>query len=190
MMKFYFRYIFLNLVIFYSSITCAYNNQIARHIELTGIVVSSTCSIIIEHDSKVGTVDLGSYNKATHQGGGEQTFWIKLYERGALQPGCSAFRAGSSGIVSLTFGDKSIQQLDSRGVVTRGAGGDIRLNVSSVDSNEVSSNAPLTSTHHVLTYPVTFATAGKFGFRVKPIGLERATEGDYHGELSLVISYK
>ncbi|MGL5236688.1 MAG: fimbrial protein [Plesiomonas shigelloides] len=183
------RYIISILLIFSEGLFAA-ENIINTRTELEGTVVSSVCSIAIEGDrGRLGVIDLGQYNQATHQGSGGKTFWLKLYEEGATLPGCDAFLAGGDK-VTLTFGDKNLQQLDARGVITRGAGDGVRLRISSLDANNVSSVEPLTFIHQTLSYPTSFAAKGVFGFRVQPTGLNLAKAGVYQGELSVVVSYK
>lgn len=181
---------FISGVIIFSEGLCAAENVINVRTELDGTVVSSVCSLVIEGDrGRLGVIDLGQYNQATRQGAEGKNFWLKLYEEGASLPGCDAFLAGGDK-VTLTFGDKSVQQLDARGVITRGAGDNVRLRISSLDANNVSSVEPLTFTHQTLSYPTSFAAKGVFGFRVQPIGLDLARSGVYQGELSVVVSYK
>ncbi|EOA8958781.1 fimbrial protein [Vibrio harveyi] len=155
--------------------------------DISGVVVASSCSVTVESGtSKRGLINFGQYNQSKSEGDLTQPFSVKLYEPGSSTPGCSAFWAGSR-LVTLKFGDQG--QLDARGVVTRGAGDDIRIAITSTD-REASNQDVISSKNSVLAYPQDFATKGVFGFSAKAEGLDSAMPGDYRGSLSLVVSYK
>ncbi|WP_052697147.1 fimbrial protein [Vibrio vulnificus] len=156
-------------------------------INVTGIVVASVCSVEVESDaSKSGVISFGQYDQSTHLGELDKRFDIKLYESGATTPGCSAFST-SSGLVSVRFGDQG--QLNSRGVVVRGAGDNISIAITATD-NQASNKDIITSSNAVLTYPQDFSEKGVFGFNAKIEGLDSATPGGYQGTLSVVVSYE
>ncbi|EEX66675.1 hypothetical protein [Vibrio metoecus] len=159
-------------------------------VAIDGIVVGSSCSVVVDNGvSRSGVVDFGLYNTAMRDGPVDKPFQIKLYEKGSTEPGCSAFLAGS-GLVTFSFGDESAEQLDRQGVVTRGAGGGVRIAITSTDVGKVSSTQVVNSSMPKLTYSRDFASLGVFGFNARAIGLESASAGSYHGSLSLVISYQ
>ena len=164
---------------------------LSSHIHINGVVVASTCSITIDGGaSRPGLIDFGNYNKSmANNGTKNKPFAIKLYEENASIPGCSAFLAGRER-VTFSFGDGSGNQLDKRGVITKGAGNNIRIAISSTDNKEVSNNNKITSNNAVLTYPKTFAAKGVFGFMATTEGLDSAKVGQYHGTLSLVVTYQ
>lgn len=161
---------------------------VLRHqFNISGVVVASTCSVSVESEgSQDGVINFGQYNQAKEEGGLTKPFSVKLYEIGASEPGCSAFLAGI-GDVSLTFGNQG--QLDTKGVVTHGAGDNIRVAITAIDT-EASNHKVITSKNAKLTYPKIFSTKGVFNFNAKAEGLDAATLGDYRGSLSLVVSYK
>ncbi|MEM5507214.1 fimbrial protein [Shewanella frigidimarina] len=158
---------------------------------VSGVVVSSICSVEVEHNaSNSGVINFGEHNKATQSGiNSEQLFWVKLYENQSTSPGCSAFALGSNR-VSLKFGDRIVGQLDGLGVVTHGAGDGVRIAISSTDSEKVSSTNVITANHSELFYSQIFASKGVFGFRANAVHLELATPGTYSGALSLTVSYQ
>ncbi|MGR5241673.1 fimbrial protein [Photobacterium damselae] len=154
---------------------------------MSGIVVASACSVVVESGaSQLGVIDFGQYNQAKTEGGVNKAFSVKLYELGSTTPGCSAFQAGS-GAVTLKFGDQG--QLDNQGVITRGAGDNIRIAISATDG-EASNQETITSKNSALSYSKEFAVKGNFGFNAKAEGLDSAIPGDYSGSLSLVVTYK
>ncbi|WP_081251077.1 type 1 fimbrial protein [Aliivibrio fischeri] len=159
-------------------------------LNIGGVVVGSACSVIVESGtSRNGRIDFGQYNQELRIGGSSKLFSVKLFENNAGVPGCSAFLAGS-GLVSLAFGDTSSKQLDEKGVITRGAGGNVRIAISSTDTGKVSNQRIITANNSVLKYPQEFASKGVFGFNAKVEGLDSAAAGRYQGSLSLVVSYK
>lgn len=163
-------------------------------VNINGTVVASTCSIVIDSNnnaSRAGVIDFGIYNKSTadFNGAKNQPFTVKLYEKNSTVPGCSAFLAARQR-VTFSFGDNEANQLDERGVLTKGAGDNIRIAISSTDNNVVSNHHKITSTNAVLTYPKDFASKGVFGFMATADGLDSAKTGHYHGSLSLLVTYQ
>lgn len=174
-----------------SSAFAAPETILKKRVSVEAVVVSSACSVSIDGGSgaRSNQISFGQYNKSLRSGVLSRDFSIKLFERGATTPGCSAFLAGS-GLVSLNFGYDSPGQLDAEGVVTTGVGSGVRILVSSTDSGEASSLAPITSSNKVIRYSTAFATRGVFGFNAQVKGLDRAKAGDYRGKLSVMVSYK
>lgn len=183
-------YIFLLMLLDFSTAYAAPEILLKSRIHVEGVVVGSACSVVIESGtSRSGVIDFGQYNKALRTGGVDKLFSIKLFENKDTIPGCSAFLAGSE-LVTLTFGDRSTNQLDEQGVITKGAGDSIRIAISSTDAGKVSSQRKITSKNTALTYSQDFAAKGVFGFNARVERLEEATTGDYHGSLSLVVTYQ
>lgn len=157
---------------------------------VTGALVSSTCSVAIEHQSsESGLIDFGELDLSREQVGRKKYFEIKLYEGRSMEPGCTALLA-STVPVQLKFGERAVGQLDANGVVTKGAGDGIRVQVSSIDANEVSSLEPITSENSSLIYSKSFAAKGVFRFVAEPVDLGSATTGSYYGSLSVLVAYQ
>ncbi|ECG7009964.1 fimbrial protein, partial [Salmonella enterica subsp. enterica] len=93
-------------------------------------VVASACHVVVDADStgNSGRLTFGTYRKSTGASVPPRDFTVRLYETGATVQGCSAFLAGQ--IATLNFGNPG--QLDGQGVVTRGAGDGIRIDVRAV----------------------------------------------------------
>lgn len=184
------RYGLLTSILFASQPVLALTPIIKSEYIVSGTVVSSTCSVVVEHNaSRAGIIDFGLFNKARDSGELTQTFTVSLYENGASSPGCSAFLAGS-GPVSLKFGEGMPRQLDATGIVTQGAGGKVRISVTATDTNQVSNTNPITANNAELLYSQEFASQGVFGFQAKVKNLNYATVGSYSGSLSLVVTYQ
>ncbi|MEZ9360452.1 fimbrial protein [Vibrio cyclitrophicus] len=184
------RFCLLAFFLPFSHSALATTPLIQSEYKMTGTVVSSTCSVVIEHNaSQAGVIDFGLFNKARESGELMQTFSVKLYESGAPTPGCSAFLAGS-GPVSLEFGERMPGQLDAAGVVTRGAGDQVRISITATDINEVSNTNPITENNAELLYSQSFASQGVFGFNATAKNLNSATSGSYSGSLSLMVTYQ
>ncbi|EAY6136453.1 fimbrial protein, partial [Salmonella enterica] len=89
-------------------------------------VVASACHVSVNADGAGGSrLTFGAYRKSTAAPVPPRDFTVHLYETGATVQGCSAFKAGR--IATLDFGNPG--QLDGAGVVTRGAGDGIRVDV-------------------------------------------------------------
>ena len=95
-------------------------------------VVASACHVVVDVDStgNSGRLTFGTYRKSTGASVPPRDFAVRLYESGATVQGCSAFKAGR--VATLDFGNPG--QLDAGGVVTRGAGDGIRVDVRAVDA--------------------------------------------------------
>ncbi|PSW22709.1 hypothetical protein C9J21_22295, partial [Photobacterium phosphoreum] len=116
-------------------------------VNISGTVVASACSVVIDGGSShQGLIDFGVYNKngVNQQGVVNKPFTIKFYEKQSTVPGCSAFLAGDNR-VTFSFGNHSLTQLDERGVITKGAGNNIRIAIASTDDNVVSNHNKITS---------------------------------------------
>ncbi|MEC9877109.1 fimbrial protein, partial [Escherichia ruysiae] len=94
-------------------------------------VVASACHVVVDADStgNSGRLAFGTYRKSTGTSVPPRDFIVRLYESGATVQGCSAFQAGQ--VATLDFGNPG--QLDAGGVVTRGAGDGVRVDVRAVD---------------------------------------------------------
>ncbi|EKR8900496.1 fimbrial protein, partial [Escherichia coli] len=112
-------------------------------------------------------------------------FTVRLYESGATVQGCSAFQAGR--VATLDFGNPG--QLDAGGVVTRGAGDGIRVDVRAVDT-QADYRGRLTQDSHSVNYPVDFAVKGQFRFRAQPVFPANVKAGEYTGALTFVVTYQ
>ena len=158
-------------------------------VQITGIAVSSVCTVSVNNGvSKSGIIDFGVYNKATRTGVDTHPFSLYLYEEGATKAGCDAFLAGND-FVNITFGGEGDQQLDNKGVITTGAGDNIRIEVVATDV-KASTHRPVTAKNNVISYDKNFATQGVFNFNATPCGLDTASAGQYRGKLSIIITYQ
>ncbi|MDI2145868.1 fimbrial protein [Pseudomonas sp. ITA] len=163
----------------------ALTQVMTQRVIVHAIAVASACRVVVEGDS-VGSnrLSFGVYNK----GAGNPpvarplTFW--LYEEGATIPGCSAFLV--SPLASVHFGNPG--QLDEAGVTTRGAGGHVRVDIRSTDS-QADYRGAITAQNAQVNYPSTFAAQGRLAFTAKPVALEQASAGEYRGTLSFVVTY-
>lgn len=89
-------------------------------------VVASACHVVVDADGTGSSrLTFGTYRKSSAAPVPPRDFTVRLYETGATVQGCSAFLAGQ--IATLNFGNPG--QLDGQGVVTRGAGDGIRIDV-------------------------------------------------------------
>jgi len=177
--------IMLNVPVVYAESEILLRSQL--YVE--GFVVGSTCSVKIEGNNG-SMIDFGEYDHWMQTGRRTVRFFVKLFQDDPLSPGCDAFM-GTPGRVTLKFGDDSMNQLDRFGVVTYGAGGGIRIAITSADKKaNVDSKGKITSEHAELTYSKDFASRGVLMFNARAEGLRSATAGGYHGSLSLVVSYK
>ncbi|QUM88181.1 type 1 fimbrial protein [Moritella sp. 36] len=177
--------IMLNVPVVYAESEILLRSQL--YVE--GFVVGSTCSVKIEGNNG-SMIDFGEYNQASQTGLRTVPFFVKLFQDDPSSPGCDAFM-GTPGRVTLKFGGDSTNQLDESGVVTHGAGGDIRIAITSTDEKaNVDSKGKIISGHSELTYSKDFAQEGVFSFSARAEGLQEADAGRYHGSLSLVMSYK
>lgn len=150
-------------------------------------VVASACHVVVDADSSGNSSRLtfGTYRKSTGASVPPRDFTVRLYEFGATVQGCSAFQAGQ--FATLDFGNPG--QLDAGGVVTRGAGEGIRVDVRAVDA-QADYRGRLTEDNHSVNYPVDFAARGQFRFRAQPVFPADVKAGEYAGALTFVVTYQ
>lgn len=150
-------------------------------------VVGSACHVVVDADStgNSGRLTFGTYRKSTGTSVPSRDFTVRLYESGATVQGCSAFKAGQ--VATLDFGNPG--QLDAGGVVTRGDGDGIRVDVRAVDA-QADYRGRLTQDSHSVNYPVEFAAKGQFRFRARPMFPANVKAGEYTGALTFVVTYQ
>ncbi|HHH6703498.1 TPA: fimbrial protein [Escherichia coli] len=150
-------------------------------------VVASACHVVVDADSSGNSSRLtfGTYRKSIRGSVQPRDFTVRMYESGATVQGCSAFKAGQ--IATLDFGNPG--QLDAEGVVTRGAGDGIRVDVRAVDT-QADYRGRLTQSCHSVNYPVDFAARGQFRFRAQPVFPADVKAGEYAGALTFVVTYQ
>ncbi|UKA03987.1 fimbrial protein [Photobacterium damselae] len=179
----------LSLSVSYPCIASS-SSVIDSTLSLSGTVVSSGCSISVESDHlKNGIVDFGKYNITKNPEENIRYFSLVLHDEGVSNfEGCSAFLTTQER-VKLTFGKPEGGQLDEVGVITHGAGDNIRIKIYPIDK-EANSVRAITSKHVSVLYPWVFAAKGRFAFKAVPFGLEYAQPGTYRGSLTVNITYK
>lgn len=159
---------------------------------ISAIVVSSVCFVGVQSGASYeqnNLIDFGVYNISQSKTFVDpRPFQVVVYEDVINNPGCTAFLAGNK-MVSFKFGDMTGKQLDENGVVTYGAGEEVRIAVSATDSKASNTNM-ITSKNAEILYDVDFASKGKFGFVATVKNLETAKAGSYFGSLSLIITYQ
>lgn len=162
-----------------------YASNIQRTI-ITADVVASACHISVDADgSGQNSITFDTYHKSSGEKIQSREFTIRMYETGATVLGCSAFLSGKQ--ATLEFGNPG--QLDSGGVVTRGAGDGIRIEVRGNDS-QADYKGPITSDNSKVNYPVDFAAKGLFRFKAQPLIPNNVKAGEYTGALSFVVTYQ
>lgn len=149
-------------------------------------IVASTCHIVVDANGLgENRLIFDTYRKAAKGSVPARDFWIRLYESGATVQGCSAFTVGQ--VATLDFGNKG--QLDPVGVVTRGAGDGVRIDVRALDE-QADYKQSLTLNKHIVNYPAAFAAKGQFHFRAQPIFPADVKAGEYSGALTFVVTYQ
>ncbi|HHQ9668635.1 fimbrial protein [Escherichia coli] len=150
-------------------------------------MVASACHVVVDADGagNGGQLTFGTYRKSTRGAVPSRDFTVRLYESGSTVQGCSAFKAGQ--VATLDFGNPG--QLDAGGVVIRGAGDGIRVDVRAVDA-EADYRGRLTQDKHSVNYPVDFAARGQFRFRAQPVFPADVKAGEYSGALTFVVTYQ
>ncbi|ENW8698175.1 TPA: fimbrial protein [Escherichia coli] len=149
-------------------------------------VVASACHVVVDADGTGSSrLVFDTYRKSTAIPVSSRDFFVRLYESGATVQGCSAFLAGQ--IATLSFGNPG--QLDSAGVVTRGAGDGIRIDVRAVDI-QADFRGRITQTNHTVNYPVDFAATGQLRFRAQPVIPAEVKAGEYSGALTFIVTYQ
>lgn len=148
-------------------------------------VVASACHVVVDADStgNSGRLTFGTYRKSTGASVPPRDFTVRLYDFGATVQGCSAFKAGQ--VATLDFGGPGL--LDAEGVVTRGDGEGIRVDVRAVDT-QADYRGRLTLDSHSVNYPVEFAAKGQFRFRAQPVFPANVKAGEYSGALTFVVT--
>ncbi|WP_336285919.1 fimbrial protein [Citrobacter arsenatis] len=154
---------------------------------MEGELVASACRVEVNGRAGGNQVTFPEYSRGLKNTIPPQEIQLRLFDDGATVQGCSAFRAGK--LVRMTFGNAG--QLDARGVVTSGAGDQVRIQVRALDA-EASHRNIITSTgdENQVTWPVGFAAQGLLRFEAVPAGLENAQAGQYSGQLSFVLTYE
>ncbi|ELD0539737.1 fimbrial protein [Escherichia coli] len=150
-------------------------------------VVASACHVVVDADSSgnSGRLSFDTFRKSTATSVPPREFTVRLYESGSTVQGCSAFKAGQ--IATLDFGNPG--QLDAGGVVARGAGDGIRVDVRAVDT-QADYRGRLTQDRHSVSYPVDFAARGQFRFRAQPVFPSNVKAGEYSAALTFVVTYQ
>ncbi|ENF8269136.1 fimbrial protein [Salmonella enterica] len=162
------------------------NSYSTQRVIFSADVVASACHVRVDADGAGNNLlTFGTYSKATGATVPPRDFTIRLYESGATVQGCSAFLAGQ--VATLQFGNPG--QLDAAGVVTRGAGDGIRVDVRAVDG-QADWRPRLTAGHATVNYPVDFAARGQFRFTAQPVFPADVKAGEYTGALSFVVTYQ
>ncbi|EEU9452257.1 fimbrial protein [Escherichia coli] len=173
------------IVFFFAFCSPVFAKSVQRTI-FSADVVASGCHVVVDGDGAgVGQLTFGTFRKSSDISIKPQEFIIRLYESGATVQGCSAFQAGR--IATLEFGNPG--QLDAAGVITRGAGDGIRVDVRAVDI-QADYRERLTQARHTINYPVNFATKGQFHFRAQPVIPVDVKAGEYIGALSFIVTYQ
>lgn len=148
--------------------------------------MASACHVKIDTDGSGSSyMAFDIYRKFSPKPIPSREFTINLYESGASVQGCSAFIAGK--VATLKFGNPG--QFDMAGVVTRGAGGGVRIDVRAIDA-EADYHKRLTLDNHQVNYPVEFAAKGQFRFRAQPVIPDDVKAGEYNGALTFVVTYQ
>lgn len=149
-------------------------------------MVASACHVVVDADGTGSSrLTFGTYRKSSAAPVPPRDFTVRLYETGATVQGCSAFLAEQ--IATLNFGNPG--QLDGQGVVTRGAGDGIRIDVRAADT-QADFRGRITQANHEVKYPVDFAAKGQFRFRAQPVFPADVKAGEYNGALTFVVTYQ
>lgn len=177
------KILLLLLPFFISEVT---NASLIQRTIISADVVASACHIKVDADGNGNNrLVFNTYRKSTATPVPSVEFTIQMYETGASIRGCSAFTVGH--IATIDFGNPG--QLDSSGVVTRGAGDGVRIDVRAVDA-EADYKDLLTQEKHIVNYPVVFSSKGTFRFRAQPIFPSDVKSGEYSGSLTFSILYQ
>jgi len=148
-------------------------------------IVASACHAVVDGDGLGNNhITFGTYRKSSGIPVRPEMFSIRLFEAGSSIQGCSAFLAGQ--IATIQFGNTG--QLDSLGVITRGAGDGVRIDVRAKDS-QADYHHQLTDENNMINYPIDFASKGVFRFEAKPVIPDDVRSGEYSGALSFVVIY-
>lgn len=162
------------------------NSFSSQRVIFSADVVASACHVRVDADGAGNNLlTFSNYNKSTGVEVPLRGFTIRLFESGATVQGCSAFLAGH--VATLQFGNPG--QLDAVGVITRGAGDGVRVDVRAVDG-QADWRTRLTEGHATVNYPVDFAVGGQFRFAAQPVFPADVKAGEYTGALSFVVTYQ
>ncbi|EGT5658724.1 type 1 fimbrial protein [Citrobacter braakii] len=165
---------------------CKYSFASVQRTIFSADVVASACHVVVDVDGNGSNrLTFGTYRKSMTDSVPSRNFTVRMYESGATVPGCSAFLSGQK--ASLDFGNPG--QMDTVGVVTRGAGDGVRIDVNAVDV-EADFRDRLTQGNNIVSYPVDFAAKGLFRFRAQPVFPADVKAGEYSGALTFVVTYK
>ncbi|ECV2306847.1 fimbrial protein [Salmonella enterica subsp. enterica serovar Javiana] len=149
-------------------------------------VVASACHVRVDADGAGNNLlTFGTYRKSNEVAVPSRDFTLRLFESGATVQGCSAFLAGQ--VATLQFGNPG--QLDAAGVITRGAGDGIRVDVRAMDG-QADWRERITADRDVVNYPVGFAAQGQFRFTAQPVFPADVKAGGDSGALSFVVTYQ
>lgn len=149
-------------------------------------IVASACHVSVDADGGGNNrLTFATFRKSAATSVPPRDFTVRLYETGASVEGCSAFLAGE--LATLQFGNTG--QLDAAGVVTRGAGDGIRIDVRAQDE-QADHRGRITAAENTVNYPVDFAARGRFRFRAQPIIPADVRAGEYTGALTFVVTYQ
>lgn len=175
------------LILLITLISSSVYADVVQRVVFSMDVVASSCHVVVDADSagNSGRLTFGTYRKSMGGSVPPRDFTVRLYESGATVQGCSAFKAGR--VATLDFGNPG--QLDAGGVVTRGAGDGIRVDVRAVDA-QADYLGRLTQDTHSVNYPVEFAAKGQFRFRAQPVFPANVKAGEYTGALTFVVTYQ
>ncbi|SUY95187.1 Uncharacterised protein [Citrobacter freundii] len=179
-----FKLIRFFLVLLHLFLSDAYAST--QRIVFSANIVASACHVRVDADG-IGNnmINFGVYNKSLGTVIPPREFTIRLYESGASIQGCSAFHVAQ--FASIQFGNTG--QLDADGVITRGAGERVRIDVRAVDS-QADWLGRLSQSHDIVRYPTDFAARGQFRFTAQPLFLSGVQNGKYEGSLSVIVSYQ
>ncbi|WP_028774749.1 hypothetical protein [Shewanella waksmanii] len=160
---------------------------VVKNTVFQGVLGTSQCSVKVVNDSgaESSLINFGNYHLGRGSGELEKEFTIKVLQFNSAQKGCDAFLVGNTN-VNVTFGNQG--QMDNLGVITTGAGGNIRIQIFPLDS-EASSIDAITSSNDSIYYPAEFVTDGELRFKAKTLGLQNAQAGEYRGAVSVNIIY-
>lgn len=162
------------------------NSYATQRVIFSADVVASACHVRVDADGAGNNLlTFGTYRKSTGAPVSPRGFTIRLFESGATVQGCSAFLTGQ--VATLQFGNPG--QLDAAGVVTRGAGEGVRVDIRATDG-QADWRERITEGHAVVNYPVDFAARGQFRFMARPVFPADVKAGEYDGALSFVVTYQ
>lgn len=178
------RKLIILLIILFSTNVNAERKNIQRVI-FSADIVASVCHVSVDADGHGNNqLTFETYYKSIGDEVPAKEFTLRLYEIGSPIQGCSAFLTGK--MASLQFGNTG--QLDRLGVVTKGAGDNIRIDVRAIDP-QADYHGLLNDINSSINYPVDFASRGQFRFTAKPVMPKSVQAGEYSGALSFIITY-